>query len=167
MIRIFITNAAYAAILSTLKPSVELLEPERDPAGCRVWLPPGVIAELSVLRRPGESYSDVIVRLAAKNLCVPPDNHSRDGRGALGRTLARHVGRRERALAPVEGIAFAAPAAYSATRSSCLPSLRPSNSRRNVAGAFSRPCCTSTRYLILPACTQPASAPRASAARGM
>jgi len=56
---------------------------------------------------------------------------------------------------------------YSATRSSCLPSLRPSNSRRSVAGAFSRPHCTSTRYLILPACTQPASAPIASAARGM
>ena len=58
-------------------------------------------------------------------------------------------------------------AIYSATRRSCLPSLRPSNSRRSVAGAFSRPHCTSTRYLILPACTQPASAPIASAARGM
>ena len=65
MIRISITDAAYAAILSTLKPSVELLEPERDPAGYRVWLPPGVIAQLSALRRPGENYSDVILRLAA------------------------------------------------------------------------------------------------------
>jgi hypothetical protein len=30
-----------------------------------------------------------------------------------------------------------------------LPSLRPSNGRRSVAGAFSRPCCTSTLSLIL------------------
>ena len=56
---------------------------------------------------------------------------------------------------------------YSVTRRSCLPSLRPSNSRRNVAGAFSRPCCTSTLFLSLPDCTQPASATIASAARGM
>ena len=54
---------------------------------------------------------------------------------------------------------------YSATRRSCLPSLRPSNSRRSVAGAFSRPCCTSTLFLIFPACTQPARALIASAAR--
>jgi hypothetical protein len=46
---------------------------------------------------------------------------------------------------------------YSATRASCLPSLRPSNSRRSVAGAFSRPCCTSTLCLSFPACTQPAA----------
>jgi hypothetical protein len=32
---------------------------------------------------------------------------------------------------------------YSVTRRSCLPSLRPSISRRDVAGAFFRPCCTS------------------------
>ena len=47
---------------------------------------------------------------------------------------------------------------HSAMRRSCLPSLRPSNRRRSVAGAFSRPCCTSTLFLIFPACTQPASA---------
>ena len=46
-----------------------------------------------------------------------------------------------------------------------MPSLRPSNSRRSVAGAFSRPCCTSTLFLIFPACTQPARAPIACAAR--
>jgi hypothetical protein len=39
---------------------------------------------------------------------------------------------------------------YSATRTSCLPSLRPSNSRRSVAGAFSRLCCTSTLCLSFP-----------------
>ena len=55
---------------------------------------------------------------------------------------------------------------HSAMRRSCLPSLRPSNRRRSAAGAFSRPRCTSTLFLILPACTQPASAPIASEARG-
>jgi hypothetical protein len=52
-------------------------------------------------------------------------------------------------------------------RSSCLPSLRPSNSRRSVSRAFSRPCCVSTLVLSFPSCSQPASAPMASAARGM
>ena len=33
-----------------------------------------------------------------------------------------------------------------------LPPLRPSNRRRSVDGAFSRPCCMSTLFLILPAC---------------
>ena len=51
---------------------------------------------------------------------------------------------------------------YPATRSSCLPSFLPSNRRLSVAGAFSRPCCTSTRFLSLPSLTQPARAPIAS-----
>ena len=55
---------------------------------------------------------------------------------------------------------------YSAMRRSCLPALRPSNSRRSVLGAFSRPCCTSTLFLIFPDCTQPASAPIASRGAG-
>jgi hypothetical protein len=54
---------------------------------------------------------------------------------------------------------------YSEARKSCLPSLRPSKSGRSVPGAFSRPCYTSTLFLILPAYTQPARALIASAAR--
>jgi NAD(P)-dependent dehydrogenase (short-subunit alcohol dehydrogenase family) len=64
------------------------------------------------------------------------------------------------------GMAISPDSIHSAMRRSCLPSLRPSNSRRRVAGAFSRPFCTSTLVLIFPDCTQPASAPIASAARG-
>jgi predicted CopG family antitoxin len=30
----------------------------------RIWLDPGVLAKLKALRGPGESYSDVILRLA-------------------------------------------------------------------------------------------------------
>ena len=30
-----------------------------------IWLDPGVVAKLKALRGPGESYSDVIVRVAA------------------------------------------------------------------------------------------------------
>jgi hypothetical protein len=56
---------------------------------------------------------------------------------------------------------------YSAMRRSCLPSFLPSKRRLSVAGAFSRPCCMSTRYFSLPSFTQPARAPIASAARGM
>ena len=53
---------------------------------------------------------------------------------------------------------------YSATRRSCLPSLRPSKSRRSVAGAFSRACCTSTLFLIFPGCTHGCSGPGCPAA---
>ena len=46
---------------------------------------------------------------------------------------------------------------YSEIRSSCLPTLRPSNNLRRVAGAFSSPCRMSTSSLR-PSDSQPASA---------
>jgi hypothetical protein len=61
MIRIAITPAAYAAIAATLPGSVGV-EPQRAPNG--VWLDPAVVTRLAAMRGPGESYSDVILRLA-------------------------------------------------------------------------------------------------------
>ena len=55
----------------------------------------------------------------------------------------------------------------SAMRRSCLPSLRPSNRRRRVAGAFSSPCCTSTWLLMRPSWTHVPSSVTASFARPM
>jgi hypothetical protein len=41
------------------------VEPERaQDGGVHIWLDPGVLAKLRALRGPGESYSDVILRLA-------------------------------------------------------------------------------------------------------
>ena len=67
MIRITITPAAYEAIAATLSLGTVAVEPERDEDGSvHIWLDPGVLAKLKALRGPGESYSDVILRLAAE-----------------------------------------------------------------------------------------------------
>jgi hypothetical protein len=60
-----ITSAAYAAIAATLPGNVGV-ERERAPNGDYfVWLEPAVVSRLAAMRRPGESYSDVILRIAA------------------------------------------------------------------------------------------------------
>jgi hypothetical protein len=67
MIRIAITPTAYAAIAATLALGTVAVEPERAQDGSvHIWLDPGVLTKLKALRGPGESYSDVILRLAAK-----------------------------------------------------------------------------------------------------
>ena len=65
MIRIAITPAAYAAIAATLALGTVAVEPDRAEDGSvHIWLDQGVVARLKALRGPGESYSDVILRLA-------------------------------------------------------------------------------------------------------
>jgi hypothetical protein len=65
MIRITITAEAFDAIAASLP--LGSISFERHPAddGQRlVWLEPHVLNKLRALRRPGESYSDVILRVA-------------------------------------------------------------------------------------------------------
>jgi hypothetical protein len=65
VIRIAITQAAFDAIAKTLP--LGSVSFERHPAddGQRlVWLDARHVAKLKALRGPGESYSDVILRLA-------------------------------------------------------------------------------------------------------
>ena len=65
MIRIAISQAAFAAIARTLPGSVSF-ENKIDGRGERyVWLEPRVVARLRLLRERGESYSDVILRVVA------------------------------------------------------------------------------------------------------
>jgi hypothetical protein len=65
MIRISITVAAYKAIAATLPFGSVCVEPEAGTKGERtIWLEPRVLDQLKALRGPGESYSDVILRLA-------------------------------------------------------------------------------------------------------
>jgi hypothetical protein len=64
MIRIAITPAAFDAITTTL-PFVSIgFEGQPDAKGERlIWVETAVADRLTAMRRPGESYSDVILRL--------------------------------------------------------------------------------------------------------
>jgi hypothetical protein len=66
MMRIAISPAAFDAISATLPLGSVAVEPEVTDKGERlVWIDVGVANRLSAMRGPGESYSDVILRLAA------------------------------------------------------------------------------------------------------
>jgi hypothetical protein len=63
MIGISISGKAYAAIAATLpagSAAEQEIAPDRE---YRVWLPRAVVIRLSALRGPGETFSDVILRL--------------------------------------------------------------------------------------------------------
>jgi hypothetical protein len=65
MIRIAISQAAFEAISATLPLGSVSFENAFNERGERyVWLPPNVVDRLTAMRRPGERYSDVILRLA-------------------------------------------------------------------------------------------------------
>ena len=68
MIRIAITDAAFEAIARTLPGSVSFENKITGRGERYVWLEPGVVARLRSLRAPGESYSDVILRVAAEGV---------------------------------------------------------------------------------------------------
>jgi hypothetical protein len=66
VIRLTITKAAYNAIIATLPIGTVALEPKLDRrGGYLVWVERQWADKLDAMRRPGESYSDVILRLAA------------------------------------------------------------------------------------------------------
>jgi hypothetical protein len=65
MIRIAISAAAFEAIAATMPlGSVDFERHPADDGQKLVWLEPHVVNKLRALRGPGESYSDVIMRLA-------------------------------------------------------------------------------------------------------
>jgi hypothetical protein len=71
MIRIAITAEAFEAITTTLPLGSVGFETEVDAKGERlVWVETAVADRLTALRQPGESYSDVILRLVAAK-CAP------------------------------------------------------------------------------------------------
>jgi hypothetical protein len=66
MIRIAITQAAFDAIARTLPAGSISYEPAVEEGGLRyIWLEARWVDRLKSYRGPGESYSDVILRLAA------------------------------------------------------------------------------------------------------
>jgi hypothetical protein len=65
VIRIAISQAAFDAIASTLALGSVNFENATNERGERyVWLAPDVVARLWAMRGAGESYSDVIMRVA-------------------------------------------------------------------------------------------------------
>jgi hypothetical protein len=69
MVRIAITQAAYDAICATLPLGSVGYENEADEEGNRlIWLDRAVVDRLRAMRGPGESYSDVILRIAAEKI---------------------------------------------------------------------------------------------------
>jgi hypothetical protein len=66
LVRIAITQAAFDAIASMLPPGSTGYENAVNEKGERlIWLERRMLDKLNSYRRPGESYSDVILRLAA------------------------------------------------------------------------------------------------------
>jgi hypothetical protein len=75
MIRIAITPAALEAIAETLPLGSVGFEAQLDWQGQRlVWLEAAMVDKLAAMRGPGESYSDVILRLVELEvgLTAPP-----------------------------------------------------------------------------------------------
>jgi hypothetical protein len=64
LIRLTITPAAYAVIVATLPSSVGFDENRAPNGEFYVWLEPKYVEQLRAMRKPGESYSNVILRLA-------------------------------------------------------------------------------------------------------
>jgi hypothetical protein len=68
MIKIAITVEAFEAIAATLPLGSVGNENKTNERGERyVWLDHAVVSRLRAMRGPGESYSDVIIRLAAEH----------------------------------------------------------------------------------------------------
>ena len=68
MIRIAITEAAFEAIAAMLPRGSVGYDNETNTNGDRlIWLDRAMIDRLRSVRGPGESYSDVILRLAAES----------------------------------------------------------------------------------------------------
>ena len=64
MIKIAITVEAFKALAVTLPLGSVAYEKELNAKGeCHVWLDPTVVSRLRAMRRPGENYSAVILRL--------------------------------------------------------------------------------------------------------
>ena len=72
MVRIAISQPAFDAIAATLALGSVGYENATNEKGERlIWLDPGVVDRLRAMRGPGESYSDVILRVARVGGPIP------------------------------------------------------------------------------------------------
>jgi hypothetical protein len=63
MIRVALTDAAYDAIASALPKGAARWPMQRDRDQCFIQVEAAVVDRMRAMRRPGESYSQVILRL--------------------------------------------------------------------------------------------------------
>ena len=63
MIRLVLTEGAYDAIASTLPKGSARWPMQRDRGKCFIQVEAAVVDRMRAMRRPGEDYSDVILRL--------------------------------------------------------------------------------------------------------
>ena len=63
MIRIALSDAAYHAISSTLPKGSARWPMQRDRGQCLIQVESAIVDRMRAIRRPGESYSSVILRL--------------------------------------------------------------------------------------------------------
>ena len=63
MIRVALTDAAYDAIASTLPKGAARWPMQRDRGQCFIQVEAAVVDHMRAMRTPGESYSQVILRL--------------------------------------------------------------------------------------------------------
>jgi hypothetical protein len=63
MIRVALTDAAYDAIASTLPKGAAQWPMQRDQGQCFIQVEAAVVDRMRVMGRPGESYSQDILRL--------------------------------------------------------------------------------------------------------
>lgn len=64
--RIYVTRQAWEAVAAFLPGPLGKPAEVSNLGNAALWLPPHVIDGLRALRGPGESYSDVILKLSAK-----------------------------------------------------------------------------------------------------
>jgi hypothetical protein len=63
MIRLGLTDAVYDAIASTLPKGTARWPMQREQGQCFIQVEAAVVDRMRAMRRPGESYSEVILRL--------------------------------------------------------------------------------------------------------
>jgi hypothetical protein len=63
MIRVVLTDEAYDAIASTLPKGAARWPMQRDRGQCFIQVEAAMVNRMRAVRRPGESYSEVILRL--------------------------------------------------------------------------------------------------------
>ena len=67
MIRVVLTDAVYDAIASTLPKGAARWPMQRDRGQCFIQVEAAVVDRIRAMRRPRESYRDVILRLASRS----------------------------------------------------------------------------------------------------
>jgi hypothetical protein len=63
LIRVVLTDAAYDAIASTLPKGAARWPMQRDRDQCFIQIEAALVDRMRAMRRPGDSYSEVILRL--------------------------------------------------------------------------------------------------------